>query len=34
VTYHPASLLRNPEQKAQAWEDLCKVSSILAKDQP
>lgn len=23
VTYHPAYLLRNPEDKAKAWEDLC-----------
>lgn len=29
VTYHPASLLRNPEQKAHSWQDLCRVSSIL-----
>ncbi len=29
VTYHPASLLRNPEQKAQSWQDLCKVSQLL-----
>ncbi len=30
VTYHPASLLRNPEQKAQSWQDLCKVTELLA----
>ncbi|MGB5224232.1 MAG: uracil-DNA glycosylase [Arenicellales bacterium] len=29
VTYHPASLLRNPEQKAQAWQDLCRVHQLL-----
>ena len=29
VTYHPASLLRNPEQKAQSWRDLCKVRLLL-----
>ncbi len=29
VTYHPASLLRNPEQKAQSWQDLRKVSQLL-----
>ncbi len=23
VTYHPAYLLRNPEDKARAWQDLC-----------
>ncbi|MFW2438674.1 MAG: uracil-DNA glycosylase [Arenicellales bacterium] len=29
VSYHPASLLRNPEQKAQSWQDLCKVTQLL-----
>jgi len=29
VTYHPASLLRNPENKAKAWRDLCKVRDLL-----
>jgi len=29
VTYHPASLLRNPEQKALSWQDLCKVNELL-----
>lgn len=29
VTYHPASLLRNPKQKAEAWQDLCKVMNFL-----
>jgi len=23
VSYHPAYLLRNPPDKAKAWEDLC-----------
>ena len=23
VTYHPAYLLRNPQDKARAWDDLC-----------
>jgi uracil-DNA glycosylase family 4 len=23
VTYHPAYLLRNPQDKAKVWEDLC-----------
>jgi len=23
VTYHPADLLRNPVDKAKAWDDLC-----------
>ena len=31
VTYHPASLLRNPMQKAQCWDDLCKVHQLLEK---
>jgi DNA polymerase len=25
VTYHPAYLLRSPDQKAKAWEDLVEV---------
>lgn len=29
VTYHPAALLRNPQLKRQAWEDLKKISSHL-----
>lgn len=29
VTYHPASLLRNPEYKSRAWQDLCRVRSKL-----
>ena len=33
VSYHPASLLRNPEQKAQAWEDLRKVRMIMENAQ-
>jgi uracil-DNA glycosylase family 4 len=33
VTYHPASLLRNPEQKAQSWQDLCKVRQLLENAQ-
>ena len=28
VTYHPASLLRNPENKPRAWQDLCKVRQL------
>ncbi len=27
VTYHPAYLLRNPQDKAKAWEDLCFARS-------
>jgi DNA polymerase len=28
VTYHPAYLLRNPPDKARAWEDLCLAASV------
>jgi DNA polymerase len=28
-TYHPAYLLRNPAQKAAAWQDLIQVSRLL-----
>ncbi|MCW8890574.1 MAG: uracil-DNA glycosylase [Sedimenticola sp.] len=29
VSYHPAYLLRSPDQKAKAWQDLQKAASIL-----
>jgi DNA polymerase len=29
VTYHPAYLLRNPEDKARAWDDLCLAVETL-----
>ena len=29
VTYHPAYLLRNPEDKAKAWDDLCLARELL-----
>jgi uracil-DNA glycosylase family 4 len=29
VTYHPAALLRNPQLKRQAWEDLKKILTYL-----
>ena len=32
VTYHPAYLLRQPADKAKAWDDLCLAASVL--DQP
>ncbi len=32
VTYHPAALLRNPQLKRNAWEDLKKISDHLKKD--
>lgn len=28
VTYHPAYLLRNPEEKARAWDDLCLAAEV------
>jgi DNA polymerase len=31
VTYHPAYLLRNPLDKARAWEDLCLANEVLAQ---
>jgi uracil-DNA glycosylase family 4 len=30
VTYHPAYLLRNPEDKAKSWDDLCLAREVLA----
>ncbi|MFM1855429.1 MAG: hypothetical protein RLZ83_738 [Pseudomonadota bacterium] len=30
VTYHPAYLLRNPVDKAKAWDDLCLAAQTLA----
>jgi uracil-DNA glycosylase len=30
VTYHPAYPLRNPVDKARAWEDLCLALDVLA----
>ena len=32
VTYHPAYLLRNPEDKARAWDDLCLAREVAADD--
>lgn len=29
VTYHPAYLLRSPQQKRQAWQDLCMARQII-----
>ena len=34
VTYHPAALLRNPQLKKQAWEDLKKISGVLKNIDP
>jgi uracil-DNA glycosylase family 4 len=32
VTYHPAYLLRNPEDKARAWDDLCLAREAMAAE--
>jgi len=32
VTYHPAYLLRNPEDKGRAWDDLCLAREVLAPE--
>jgi DNA polymerase len=29
VTYHPAYLLRNPQDKARAWDDLCLAREVV-----
>ena len=29
VTYHPAKLLRAPQEKANAWADLCQARSLV-----
>jgi uracil-DNA glycosylase family 4 len=34
VTYHPAYLLRNPEDKAKAWDDLCLASEVARQGTP
>ena len=34
VTYHPSALLRNPEYKKPAWEDLKLLGSLLKKNYP
>jgi len=31
VTYHPAALLRNPNWKQPAWEDMLKLKELLEK---
>lgn len=31
VTYHPAYLLRNPQDKVKAWEDLCFARRLMAE---
>jgi DNA polymerase len=31
VTYHPAYLLRNPQDKARAWEDMCLAREVVAR---
>ena len=34
VTYHPAYLLRNPADKARAWDDLCLAAEVAEAAQP
>ena len=34
VTYHPAYLLRQPADKARAWDDLCLAASVLDQARP
>jgi uracil-DNA glycosylase family 4 len=34
VTYHPAYLLRNPQDKARAWDDLCLAREAIRGSQP
>ena len=34
VSYHPAYLLRNPADKAKAWEDLCLARRVAAEAGP
>jgi uracil-DNA glycosylase len=34
VTYHPAYLLRNPADKAKAWDDLCLAAHTLTSTDP
>jgi uracil-DNA glycosylase family 4 len=33
VTYHPAYLLRSPQEKRKAWSDLCLASDILSQEE-
>lgn len=34
VTYHPAYLLRNPQDKAKVWEDLCFARRLMRESGP
>jgi len=34
VTHHPAYLLRNPPEKARAWDDLCLAATVAEGRQP
>jgi uracil-DNA glycosylase len=34
VTYHPAYLLRNPQDKARAWDDLCLAREAASRQPP
>jgi DNA polymerase len=33
-TFHPAYLLRSPQEKRKAWEDLQQVMKLLGKHPP
>lgn len=33
VTYHPAYLLRNPEDKSRSWDDLCLAREVLRQSE-
>jgi len=33
ATYHPAYLLRSPQAKAKAWQDLCLVKRLISEQQ-
>lgn len=34
VSYHPAYLLRSPQEKLRAWEDLCRLQDVLEEKEP
>jgi DNA polymerase len=33
-TYHPAYLLRSPDKKREAWEDLKKIMAVMGLQRP
>ncbi len=34
VTYHPAYLLRNPQDKSRSWDDLCLAREVITQPSP